>query len=189
MNLKGRRINRGKCPYRRQNTYRSCSSPLILRTESQGLLPRVAEVEIVSCTIRAPPWPPPHPRPQHMEDPRHAGWACLFHSPGWLWPRIAHSGPSMPLGCGCPLLLPAASGRASGPQPRDHHGLHVTSFFLYKLSTCHPAVCFSLLRFSSNYVDFLHPTPSWKLIRLNIFIYYHFAQLLPAFPITLPASL
>lgn len=76
------------------------------------------------------------------------------------------------------------------PAALESSSLHVPpSFFLYKLSTCHPAVCFSLLRFSSNYVDFLHPTPSWKLIRLNIFIYYHFAQLLPAFPITLPASL
>lgn len=93
-------------------------------------------------------------------------------------------------GLWAPFRPPAAPGGGQQPEARNHLRRHVTSsFFLYKLSTCHPAVCFSLLRFSSNYVDFLHPTPSWKLIRLNIFIYYHFAQLLPAFPITLPASL
>jgi len=36
---------------------------------------------------------------------------------------------------------------------------------------------------------FSSPPPPGKLIRVNIFIYYHFAQLLPAFPITLAASL
>lgn len=118
------------------------------------------------------------------------GWACLFHTPRILWPGIAHTEP--PTGSGLRALPPPSSSfqRGQWPAALESSSLHVpSSFFLYKLSTCHPAVCFSLLRFSSNYVDFLHPTPSWKLIRLNIFIYYHFAQLLPAFPITLPASL
>lgn len=161
-----------------------------LKTRSRVLLPRVAEPEIVSGRIWArrllPGFPPPA---LHTWRTHGSGWACLSHTRRLLWPGTAHSAPPVPLGSGHPLLPPAASGGSIGLQPRNHHGLHVTSFFPYKLSTCHPAVCFSLLRFSSNYVDFLHPTPSWKLIRLNIFIYYHFAQLLPAFPITLPASL
>lgn len=118
------------------------------------------------------------------------GWACLFHTPRILWPGIAHTEP--PTGSGLRAFPPPSSSfrRGQWPAALESSSLRVpSSFFLYKLSTCHPAVCFSLLRFSSNYVDFLHPTPSWKLIRLNIFIYYHFAQLLPAFPITLPASL
>lgn len=132
---------------------------------------------------------PPLASFQPMEDPQLLGWACLRPTPTFPWPEIAHTEPPTALGCGHPLR-PLASGGGLWPAAPHPRRLHVTpSFFLYKLSTCHPAVCFSLLRFSSNYVDFLHPTPSWKLIRLNIFIYYHFAQLLPAFPITLPASL
>lgn len=121
-----------------------------------------------------------------------AGLACLFHTPGFRGQEQRTQSLHRAAGCGHPLRPPAASGGACGLRPaaQASWSLHATSsLFLYKLSTCHPAVCFSLLRFSSNYVDFLHPTPSWKLIRLNIFIYYHFAQLLPAFPITLPASL
>ena len=165
-------------------------SSIILRPEAEASCPGLQN-QIVSSRVWAwrllPGLPPPA---LHTWRTHSAGRACLSHTPGLLWPGTAHPAPPVPLGSGHPLLPPAASRGAIGLQPRNHHGLHVTSsFFPYKLSTCHPAVCFSLLRFSSNYVDFLHPTPSWKLIRLNIFIYYHFAQLLPAFPITLPASL
>lgn len=128
--------------------------------------------------------------PQHMVEARCRAGPAFSHAHVSVARNSTPMASPTALGFGRPHRPPAASGGASGLQPRNHHGLRVSSsFFLYKLSTCHPAVCFSLLRFSSNYVDFLHPTPSWKLIRLNIFIYYHFAQLLPAFPITLPASL
>lgn len=116
--------------------------------------------------------------------------SCLFCTPRFLCLGGVHAEPSV--GPELQVFSVSLNSFPEGPvacSPSKHGWRHVTSSFLYKLSTCHPAVCFSLLRFSSNYVDFLHPTPSWKLIRLNIFIYYHFAQLLPAFPITLPASL
>lgn len=132
------------------------------------------------------PGPPLHTQ----RTPAAPGPACLFHAPRFPCPGTTHPEPPNSSGLWASLRPPAAPGGGQQPAARNHLRRHVTSsFFLYKLSTCHPAVCFSLLRFSSNYVDFLHPTPSWKLIRLNIFIYYHFAQLLPAFPITLPASL
>lgn len=132
---------------------------------------------------------PPQPPLSTRRTPGHARLGLPF-SHRILWPGIAHTEP--PAGSGLRAFPPPSSSfrRGQWPAALESSSLRVpSSFFLYKLSTCHPAVCFSLLRFSSNYVDFLHPTPSWKLIRLNIFIYYHFAQLLPAFPITLPASL
>lgn len=134
------------------------------------------------------PWPP-RASSQHTEDLRLCQAGLPFSHPRVPWPGTAHSEPSLSCGLWAPRLPSISFRRGQRPAARASWSLHATSLFLYKLSTCHPAVCFSLLRFSSNYVDFLHPTPSWKLIRLNIFIYYHFAQLLPAFPITLPASL
>ena len=184
--MKGRSISRGRWPSRRQTLIDLTTGLPPLRTRSRGPLGQGCRTGD-SQWLNQGSWLLPGIHTQKT----------LGHRLDLLPPPqvVMEPGPESSkspvlLGCGCNRLPPAASGGASGPRPQNDHGLCVTSsFFLYELSTCHPAVCFSLLRFSSNYVDFLHPTPSWKLIRLNIFIYYHFAQLLPAFPITLPASL
>ena len=186
MSLKGRPISRGRWPSRRQTVIDLTAGLPHLRTRNQGPLAqgcRTGDSQWLNQGSLLLPG-------IHTQKTLGRRLGLLPPPQVAVQPGPESSKPSVLLGYGCDPLPPAASGGASGPWPRHDHGLCVTSsFFLYELSTCHPAVCFSLLRFSSNYVDFLHPTPSWKLIRLNIFIYYHFAQLLPAFPITLPASL